>query len=204
MPINDPGVHNPYGVGYSTFSSVIEEEGGFDLDFAKNRTFKFVNEEKINPISLTPVGYKLVPCYSQMLLAHPDSFHARRSEFGRHAVWVTRHDDEELFPSGRHTMQSLGGEGIASAIEKHQVTGAARRVRGEDIVVWHTFGSTHNPRIEDWPVMPTEKMIVGLKPVNFFARNPALDVAVSTQEKNRSVLAPNEGENDGLACCPKF
>ena len=61
-------------------------------------------------------------------------------------------------------------------------------VRDTDIVVWHTFGSTHNPRIEDWPVMPVEKMVVGLRPVNFFERNPALDVEVATQERSCSVL----------------
>ena len=36
--------------------------------------------------------------------------------------------------------------------------------------------------------MPAEKMIVGLKPVNFFDRNPALDVQISSQHVNRSVL----------------
>jgi primary-amine oxidase len=61
-------------------------------------------------------------------------------------------------------------------------------VRDSDIVLWHTFGSTHNPRIEDWPVMPSEKMTVGLKPVNFFPGNPGIDVAPSMQEKNKSVL----------------
>jgi primary-amine oxidase len=55
-------------------------------------------------------------------------------------------------------------------------------------VLWHTFGSTHNPRIEDWPVMPSEKMTVGLKPVNFFEGNPGIDVAPSVQEVNKSVL----------------
>ncbi|CAP86868.1 Pc20g15390, partial [Penicillium rubens Wisconsin 54-1255] len=44
-----------------------------------------------------------------------------------------------------------------------------------------------NPRIEDWPVTPSEKM-VGLQPVNFFTGNPSLDVAVSNQEDNMSIL----------------
>lgn len=197
MPIDDPSVHNPFGVGYTTRSKVIEEETSLDLDFTTNRTFKIINENKLNPITGTPIGFKLLPCYSQMLLANPQSFHARRSEFGSHAIWVTRYQDDELFPSGRHTMQSLGGEGIHSMIDQRKNDSTQKTgVRNEDIVIWHTFGSTHNPRIEDWPVMPSEKMVVGLKPINFFTGNPSLDVAVSTQERNKSVLVDGASESD--------
>ncbi|KAF7714096.1 Uncharacterized protein PECH_003263 [Penicillium ucsense] len=200
LPMDDEKGPNPFGVGYTTKSQMITHEGGHDLDFTTNRTFKIINENKMNPITGTPVGFKLLPCYSQMLLAHPQSYHARRSEFGSHAVWVTRYQDDELYPSGRHTMQSLGGDGISSAIARRKGDQAAANVRNEDIVVWHTFGSTHNPRIEDWPVMPSEKMIVGLKPINFFTGNPGLDVAVSTQEQNQSVLVDGTLRCRGDAC----
>ncbi|KAF6795054.1 copper amine oxidase [Colletotrichum sojae] len=187
---SDP--YNPFGVGYAAKSEVVERETGLDLDFNTNRTFKIINEGVTNPITGTPVGFKLLPHYSQLLLARSGSWHARRAEYASHAVWVTRHDDAELFPAGRFTMQSTGGEGIASWIagrREGQGQGAeSSATRDEDIVVWHTFGSTHNPRVEDWPVMPCEKMVVGLKPINFFRNNPALDVPISTQEKNRSVL----------------
>lgn len=201
LPVNDPSVHNPFGVGYVTENQIIEEEGGFDLDFTKNRAFKFVNENKVNPITGTPVGFKLLPFYSQMLLSHPDSYHAKRSEFAQHAVWVTHHEDYDHFPAGKYTMQSTGGDGIASAIAKRRSSGTAQSVRDGDIVIWHTFGSTHNTRIEDWPVMPNEKLTVGLKPVNFFSGNPGLDVPVSTQDKNKSVLYTGDDANTG-ACCP--
>ncbi|KAF1968069.1 hypothetical protein BU23DRAFT_558769 [Bimuria novae-zelandiae CBS 107.79] len=196
MPLDES---NPFGVGYVTKSRFVEKEGGFDLDLSKARTFKFVNEAKVNPITNTPVGFKLMPFYSQMLLADKNSFHAKRSEYGQHAVWVTRYRDDELFPSGRYTMQSMGGEGIASAIQNRAASGEQESVRNSDLVVWHTFGSTHNPRIEDWPVMPSEKMMVSLKPVNFFHGNPSLDVAPSTQEKNKSILYTDE--NTGPGCC---
>ncbi|KAM0458314.1 hypothetical protein ACHAPV_006125 [Trichoderma viride] len=197
LPIGDPDVHNPLGVGYVTSKQFVDDEQGLDLDFTTNRTFKIVNEKVVNPITGTPVGFKIVPFYSQMLLSHPTSHHARRSEYGQHAIWVTRYDDEEFFPAGRHTMQSAGGDGIATAIERRRRDASVdTSVRNEDIVVWHTFGSTHNPRIEDWPVMPAEKMVVGLKPFNFFGGNPGLDVAVSTQERNRSV----EVGGDSRAC----
>lgn len=168
LAVDDPAVHNPYGIGYVAESNYVEREGGHDLDFTKNRAFKIVNENKINPMTQTPVGFKLLPAYSQMLLADPRSFHAKRSEFAQHAVWVTRYEDNDHFPAGKYTMQSSGGDGIASAIKRRNASGSPVSVRDSDIVVWHTFGSTHNPRIEDWPVMPSEKMTVGLKPVNFF------------------------------------
>jgi len=200
LPVDDENVHNPYFMGYEAVKNEIEKEGGLDLDVSKNRVFKIINENKINPITGTPVGFKLIPHYSQMLLAHPDSFHAKRSEFGKHAVWVTRYQDDELFPSGRYTMQSLGGDGIESAIQRRQADpGSSSSVRDEDIVVWHTFGSTHNPRIEDWPVMPSEKMTVGLKPVNFFSGNPGIDVQKSTQDRNKSVLV--DGDVGLPSCC---
>ncbi|KAJ4298381.1 hypothetical protein N0V88_003411 [Collariella sp. IMI 366227] len=184
---------NSFGVGFTTTSGYIPHERGLDLDHTLNRVFKIVNEHNNHPFTGTPVGFKLVPCYTQLLLAHPDSFHSKRAEFAAHAVWVTRHSDNEMFPAGKFTNQSMGGEGIASWIEsrrgKRDREGRVKSaVRDTDIVVWHTFGATHIPRAEDWPVMPAEKMVVGLKPVNFFLRNPALDVQISTQERNRSVL----------------
>ncbi|OAA43693.1 Copper amine oxidase [Metarhizium rileyi] len=192
MPFGDAAVHNPFGVGYFAETTLVEQEGGFDLDINKARVFKILNENEMNPITGTPVGFKLLPQPSQMLLSHPESYHARRSEFGQHAIWVTRYEDGDHFPAGKYTMQSTGGDGIASAIRRRSTIGAAHSVRNADIVVWHTFGSTHNPRIEDWPVMPSEKMVVGLKPINFFTGNPGLDVAVSTQEVNQSVLYDEE------------
>ena len=209
LPVDDPTVHNPFGIGYTTHSHPVSRESGHDLDHTRNRTFKLLNERVTNPTTNTPVGFKLLPAYSQMLLAHPDSYHARRSEFAQHAVWVTRYQDDDHFPAGKYTMQSPGGEGIASAIAKRQQADpGATTIRDSDIVLWHTFGSTHNPRIEDWPVMPSEKMTVGLKPANFFSGNPGLDVRPSRQAENRSVLYNDDEEAKRKAssgcCAPKL
>ena len=51
-----------------------------------------------------------------------------------------------------------------------------RTVSGCDPVIWHAFGVTHFPRIEDFPVMPVEVVGFTLKPVNFFGGNPGVDV----------------------------
>ena len=47
----------------------------------------------------------------------------------------------------------------------------ARQDRGlvdDDLVLWHTFGVTHQPRLEDFPVMPAEHTGFHPKPRNFF------------------------------------
>ena len=90
LPVDDPNVHNPFGVGYAVKQTIVEDECGLDLDHTVNRIFKIVNEDVINPVTQSPIGYKLSPCYSQLLLAHPSSYHAKRSEYGAHAVWITK------------------------------------------------------------------------------------------------------------------
>ena len=66
------------------------------------------------------------------------------------------------------------------------------------------------PRIEDFPVMFCETIKVSMKPVNFFDRNPAIDVPPSTQAFNKSTLlseahkqGSTEGEvsSSGEVCC---
>jgi primary-amine oxidase len=47
-------------------------------------------------------------------------------------------------------MQHAGGDGLA------KWTAANRSLAGADPVIWHTFGATHVPRPEDFPVMPCE------------------------------------------------
>ena len=47
------------------------------------------------------------------------------------------------------------------------------------MTLWHSFGLTHDVRVEDYPVMPTEYAGFMLVPDGFFDRNPAIDVAPS-------------------------
>jgi primary-amine oxidase len=66
--------------------------------------------------------------------------------------------------------QHPGGAGLPAFIA------GDRDIDGTDIVLWHTFGPTHFPRPEDWPVMPVARCGFVLKPTGFFDRNPTLDV----------------------------
>lgn len=67
------------------------------------------------------------------------------------------------------------------------------KIDNEDIVLWHTFGLTHFPAPEDFPVMPAEPMTLLLRPRNFFLRNPALDVPPSYARTPSQVAAGKAG-----------
>jgi primary-amine oxidase len=118
-----------------------------------------------------PVGYALHAEGGPVLLANPDSSIARRAAFTTRHLWVTAQTDDQRYPSGAFVNQNPGGlTGIDTWIQ------ADRNIDGTDIVLWHTFGLTHFPRPEDWPIMPVDYTGFVLKPAGFFDRNPALDV----------------------------
>ena len=83
---------------------------------------------------------------------------------------MTPYAPEERRAAGEHPNQSAGGDGLLAW------TAADRALTGADVVLWHTFGVTHIPRPEDWPVMNVEYAGFQLVPFGFFDRNPALDV----------------------------
>ena len=76
----------------------------------------------------------------------------------------------ERFPAGEYPNQNPGGDGLP------RWTKADRDLSDRDLVVWYTFGQTHIPRLEDWPVMPVVSVGFMLRPDGFFDRNPALDL----------------------------
>jgi primary-amine oxidase len=142
-----------------------------------------VNAKSLNPVNGKPVGYKVVAPPFQKLLADEQSFHHRRAEFADHNIYVTTHRDKELYAGGWYTNQSRGGTGVRAWSQRDE-----ELTEESDIVVWVQFGINHVPRVEDFPVMPVEILKVHLKPVNFFEKNPSLDVPPSQQCFNKSTL----------------
>jgi len=164
------GPENPYGNAIVARQTLIENErdGRRMCEPRTARTWKIVNPDARNRLG-QPVAYKLVPFVGPTLLAAPDSDLARRAEFARAHLWVTRYSPDELHPAGDYPNQHPG-DGIGDWVEQE------RDLVGTDVVLWHTFGTSHLPRPEDWPIMPCEYVGFALKPVGFFDRNPALDV----------------------------
>lgn len=195
MPISED--ENPHGNAWKVVKTPMERAGFADASPQSNRCFKIVNEDVVNRISRNPVGFKIVPLPSQLILAAPGSVTRRRAKFAEHHVWVSRYRDGDLWAGGRWTNQSIDEiDGVADYVARGE------SVRGQDLVFWNTFGLTHNARIEDFPVMPVEIISIELKPADFFERNPAIDVPPSTHEVNHRVLAYGEGPvGENGPCC---
>jgi len=165
------GADNPYGNAFGRSVTRIESEsaGGRVADGSVGRVWQIGNTERTNRLG-QPVSYVLRPQHQPTLLANPSSSIARRAAFATRHLWVTRYDPEQRYPAGELVNQHPGGAGIPAW------TAADRALDGEDIVLWHTFGVTHVPRPEDWPVMPIDTCGFVLRPHGFFDRNPTLDV----------------------------
>ncbi|ANB11905.1 putative peroxisomal copper amine oxidase [Sugiyamaella lignohabitans] len=173
---------NPRGTGFVNNKYYLEQAGYLDAKIENNRYLKIVNENKINPISGNPVGYKLSAAATALLMAPPGTVARSRAAFATHHFWVSKYKDSELYAGGIWTNQSFKEFcGVQNAVDRKEP------VRNEDVVLWHSFGLTHHPRVEDFPVMPAEMLKISLHPNDFFVGNPALDVPPSTQQFNRSV-----------------
>jgi primary-amine oxidase len=168
------GEGNERGNAFTRKRTVLARESDAvrEADMRAGRTWVVTNPASLNRLG-EPVGYKLHPQGQPMLLADPASSVARRAAFATKDLWVTRFADDERYPTGDFVNQHGGGAGLPAYIE------ADRDLDGQDIVLWHTFGLTHFPRVEDWPIMPVDSVGFKLRPEGFFDRSPVLDVPAS-------------------------
>jgi primary-amine oxidase len=168
-------VDNPLGNAFEpTFTRLDTEYAAQRMvDPSRARAWKIVNPNARNVLG-QPVGYKLIPGATPALHAQPDSSIAKRAAFATKNLWVTPYAADERRAAGDYPNQHAGGDGLP------RFTASNRSLVDADIVVWHTFGVTHIPRPEDWPVMPVESCGFHLVPVGFFDKNPALDVPPPT------------------------
>ena len=165
------GPDNPYGnaIVQEVTRLTRESQSGRRADDSRGRTWRVVSTEQRNRFG-HPTSFTLYPEAAPVLLADPASPVAARAGFAQNHLWVTRYDPDQRYSAGDFVNQHPGGAGIPAFIA------GDRDIDGADIVVWHTFGPTHFPRLEDWPVMPVARCGFVLKPTGFFDRNPTLDV----------------------------
>ncbi|WP_336631088.1 MULTISPECIES: primary-amine oxidase [unclassified Microbacterium] len=168
LPISET---NPAGNAFTKKVTPLLSEAvsGRVADGAVNRVWQIASTEHTTSLG-QPTSYVLFPTETPVLLADDDSSIAARAAFATKNLFVTRYDPDERYAAGDFVNQHPGGAGIPAFIAGDEP------IVGEDIVLWHTFGLTHFPRNEDWPVMPMDYAKFTLKPYNFFERNPTLHV----------------------------
>ncbi|GIZ47935.1 hypothetical protein CKM354_001101000 [Cercospora kikuchii] len=184
---------NPYGNAFYAKKTKLATPNTAKSNYDGNtsRTWDMANTNKINAYSKKPVSYKLVSREVPPLLPKEGSLVWKRAGFARHAVHVTKYDDSQIHPAGRHVPQTSGepSQGLPAWI----AADPDANLDNEDVVLWHTFGLTHFPAPEDYPVMPAEPMTVLLRPRNFFTQNPCMDVPPSYSSTPSQVAAGKTG-----------
>jgi len=126
------------------------------------------------------------------LLTADDSAVSRRALFACHSLWVTPHADGERYPAGEFPSQQLPADDpTADGVDAGLATWTAadRSLVDTDVVLWHAFGVTHVPRVEDFPVMPVATVGFSLHADGFFGGNPAVDLP-----------PPRVGEGASVCC----
>lgn len=143
------------GNAFMTKTQTLKVEGSRDYDWGGDRRWKIVNPNRQHYASGQDVGYGigmkggLVP-----LLAHSESWVSQRAKFATKPIWVVKDKEEEgkgtarMWPSGKYVPQSRGepDDSIGKWVDEKA------SIEAEDIVLFLTFGVTHIPRPEDFPV----------------------------------------------------
>lgn len=80
-------------------------------------------------------------------------------------LWVTPNRRRERYPTGEYPFQHEGGAGLPEWTKEN------RSLAETDVVMWYVFGVNHIPRLDDWPVLPVERVGVTLKSVGFQAKS---------------------------------
>ncbi len=190
MP-DEPGPNNPHGNAFAAIATPLKSEmqARDNLKLETARTWRIVNPNVLNAVG-EPVGYKLFPMDNSFPMASSDAWWRKRAGFVNYHVWVTPFDDSEKYAAGDYPNQNIGGDGLMKWTEQD------RSIENADVVLWYTFGHTHIPRPEDYPVMPAAYIGFLLKPNGFFAMNPANDLPAPAPKKKGLTLAEAKGD-----CC---
>ncbi|MEV4735231.1 MULTISPECIES: primary-amine oxidase [unclassified Microbacterium] len=184
------GAANPFGNAFTWTETPLVSEAGAQrvADTSVARVWEVQSASRRNRLG-KPTAYHLVPQPTALLMADPGSTVAARAAFATKHLWGTAYDAEERWPAGRYPNAHQGGAGLPAYTQDD------RGLDGEDIVLWHTFGLTHIPRPEDWPVMPVDHTGFTLSPYGFLDANPALDVPESSQAHAEAEGGCGQGEH---------
>ena len=166
-----PGTANPDGNAFRLVERVLPSErvAVSDVNAAAHRAWRVMNPQVSNALG-HPVSYAIVPGGNSVPYLSPESQMRQRARFIEHHMWFTRYRDGEESSAGSYPNQGEAERGLPAWIADDEP------LEGQDVVAWYTFGVTHFPRPEEWPVMNVARAGFRLVPVHFFSRNPAMDL----------------------------
>ncbi len=181
--VADPGTGGPDDFRNAFYVQetllVSEEQAKAHISTQTARVWKVENPAVKNKMGGS-VAYKFIPGDNAFPFAAPEAWWRKRARFVDHHVWVTPYREDEKFAAGDFPNQSAEDHGLTKWTE------ANRPIENQDVVLWYTFGHTHLPRPEDYPVMPAAYIGFLLKPAGFFDQNPANDVPPSATNPGRN------------------
>jgi primary-amine oxidase len=182
------------GNGFSFAEKTLPARGTPGRDPSIGRVWRVSDPRRLHPRSRKARGYELRLSSPATMLASADSSAARRALFATKSLWVTPHEDGELFPTGKYAMNSREDTGPMARWCGGR-TANANNAADDDPVLWVTFGVTHEVRVEDYPVMPRDVCSIELRPYNFFdAGNPAVDLPPPNAADGALVVVVAAGE----------
>jgi primary-amine oxidase len=157
------------GNAFDAGESVVTREGFRDAAPLADRRWLVESTTERGALG-RPTAYELRPLVSTPPYSQASYPPLRHAAFAQHALWATRYADGELSAVGDHPNQGAAGEGLPAYV------GDRASLDGRDLVVWYTAGFTHQPSIEEFPVMSRETVGFSLRPDGFFDGNPALSL----------------------------
>ncbi|KAI0464345.1 hypothetical protein LJB42_001956 [Komagataella kurtzmanii] len=207
---------NFYGNGFYCKKTTFEKvkDSLTQANASTGRTWDFFNPNKKNAYSGKPPSYKLVSNMTPTALSQEGSWVCKRAPWSTRTVQVVPYKDDRFYPSGKFVTQWSGEQSDDYENIVTWIGDGEDNITNTDLVMFHTFGLTHFPAPEDFPLMPSEPISLIMRPRHFFLENPALDVkpsyVMTTSEATKQPLAEIEDKVSRLAfdsakgeCCGK-
>lgn len=167
LPVNYP--NNSRKSGWEVVEHPELKEGAVSNSIGgHDGSWRVVNKNSKNGLGQYK-GYRILG-HTELSQLAPNDYPQKRAAWSKEQLWVTPHNANELYPSGKYPNQSDGSDGILKWVAQN------RSIDNTDIVCWYTMGFHHITVPEDWPVLSTMWHSVTLKPAMSFDRNPAIDI----------------------------
>lgn len=165
------GPENPMGNAFVMHVDQLktEQQAERDISLEKARSWVVCSSTKTNSLG-DPTGYMLMAGENSVPYLHPGAPVRKRAGFINHHIWATKYQDGQLNGAGYYPNQSTEDSGLTVWTADNE------SIDKQDLVLWYTLGVTHNPRPEEWPVMPSHTTGFKLLPNGFFGENPCLDI----------------------------